>query len=163
MIMFCVPNSFICSLGTCSYTFFEGHKMSTASHCRGNYTRYFPSVTNCINHVHHHASIMYLEETALSIPSAADYCTQRLSRQLCSVQLDCKAGSLDQGALPPSITAHIFCFQPIRLTLTWQQRGSSLMLRWIASPGNLWMCVSLASRRDRTYQQPRHQSVNAIL
>lgn len=57
-------------------------------HRRGNYTGYFPSVTNCINRVHHDASIMYLEEISPRLPSAADYCTRRLGRRVRSVQLD---------------------------------------------------------------------------
>lgn len=120
---------------------------STVSHCSGNYTWYFPPVTNYINHVHHHASIMYLEETAVWIPSAADYCTQRPSRQLCSVQLDHKAcwQAKNKDHHPPSRTAHhlqhflLFC-KPIRLTLTWQQWASSLTLT-DSTPQKIHRCL----------------------
>ncbi len=51
------------------------------------------------------------------------------------------AGRLEQGASPPSVTAHILLRQPIRLTLTWQQRDKFFTLRWIASPEICgWLC-----------------------
>lgn len=144
--MLCVPNSFMCNCGIWSYLLFfivrthcfnlKFKKLlpSSVSQRSGNY-RYFPSVTNCTNRVHDHASIMYLEETAPWIPSAADYCRETPGDSSAQSSWTAKlAGRLEQGASPPFVTAPILLRQPIRLTLTWQQRGTFFTLRWIACP-----------------------------
>lgn len=112
---------------------------SLVSRRSGNYTRYFPSVTNCINLVHDHASI---NDRHLGFP--VQLISARRHPAGSSAQSSWTAKPtfrLEQGTLPPSETAHILLRQPIKLTLTWHRRGTSLTLRWIASLEMCgWLC-----------------------
>lgn len=108
---------------------------NAVSHSSCNYSGYFHLVSICISHLHHHASIMYLEETALWIPRAADYCTQRPADSSAQSSWTAKlAGRNEDKQHRLLLKPHILLHQPIRLTLTWQHRGASLTLGWITSP-----------------------------